>query len=147
MDEKIILFKKLLVAMDDSALAARACEAGSKLAAAFNAELAFVYVIDPGLAPVPDSILSVQKSIAEQKAHAENTIQGIVSQLQLKEMPLRFIPVGKPAEEIAKAGQEWKADIIVIGSHGRTGIKRLLLGSVAESVMHHAHCPVLVVKS
>lgn len=45
------------------------------------------------------------------------------------------------------AAKEWPADLIVIGSHGRGGVKRALLGSVAEGVMRHAPCPVLVVRA
>jgi nucleotide-binding universal stress UspA family protein len=44
------------------------------------------------------------------------------------------------------AAKEWPADVIVIGSHGRAGVTRVLLGSVAEAVMRHAPCPVLVVR-
>ncbi|MGE5112215.1 MAG: universal stress protein [Acidobacteriaceae bacterium] len=47
---------------------------------------------------------------------------------------------------MVKAANEWPADLIVIGSHGRGGVERLLLGSVAESVTRHAACPVLVVR-
>jgi universal stress protein A len=54
--------------------------------------------------------------------------------------------VGKPAAEIVNAAKEWPADVIVIGSHGRAGVTRVLLGSVAEAVMRHAPCPVLVVR-
>jgi nucleotide-binding universal stress UspA family protein len=59
---------------------------------------------------------------------------------------LEFVPVGDAASEIAKAAEDWPADLIVIGSHGRGGIRRALLGSVAEGVMRQASCPVLVVR-
>jgi nucleotide-binding universal stress UspA family protein len=53
---------------------------------------------------------------------------------------------GDPAGEIVKYATEQKADVIVIGTHGRTGVDRLVLGSVAERVMREAPCSVLVVK-
>jgi nucleotide-binding universal stress UspA family protein len=65
----------------------------------------------------------------------------------LQPAPLEFIHVGKTATEIVKAAKDWSADLIVIGSHGRGGVDRLLLGSVAEAVMRHAACPVLVVRA
>jgi universal stress protein A len=54
---------------------------------------------------------------------------------------------GDPAREILRVAEEVEADLIVMGTHGRTGLSRLLLGSAAEEVMRHATCPVLTVKS
>ncbi len=51
-----------------------------------------------------------------------------------------------PAEAICKTQKENKHDLIVMGSHGRKGLDRLLMGSVAESVMRSSHCPVLIIK-
>ena len=53
---------------------------------------------------------------------------------------------GKTAEEIVRLAQECQADLIVMGTHGRTGAVRLLMGSVAEQVLRKASCPVLMVK-
>jgi nucleotide-binding universal stress UspA family protein len=58
-----------------------------------------------------------------------------------------FVGESESFEAITKLAKEQKADMIVIGSHGRTGLRRLLMGSVAEKVIGHAPCPVLVVKS
>jgi nucleotide-binding universal stress UspA family protein len=54
---------------------------------------------------------------------------------------------GDPAEEITKSACKRNADIIVVGSHGRRGVKRMLLGSVAEKVLHNAPCSVLTIKT
>ncbi|MEQ8211521.1 MAG: universal stress protein [Lacipirellulaceae bacterium] len=56
------------------------------------------------------------------------------------------VSFGDPGHEIAKCAEEIGADVIVIPSHGRTGIKRILLGSVAERVVRLAHCPVFVLR-
>jgi len=53
---------------------------------------------------------------------------------------------GAPAEAIVRVADEESADLIVMGTHGRTGITRVLMGSVAEDVVRHAHCPVLTFK-
>ena len=53
---------------------------------------------------------------------------------------------GDPRTAIVDAADEWRADLIVVGSHGRTGLKRLMLGSVAQSVVAHAHCSVEIVR-
>ena len=57
-----------------------------------------------------------------------------------------MIPMGRPEEGIVKAAEFKQASLIIVGSHGRTGLKRLLMGSVAERVIGHAKCPVLVAK-
>ncbi|MGD9723169.1 MAG: universal stress protein [Pirellulales bacterium] len=54
--------------------------------------------------------------------------------------------LGTPAEDIVRIAEEQHADLIVIGTHGRTGLKRVLMGSVAEAVMRRATCPVLTLK-
>jgi nucleotide-binding universal stress UspA family protein len=58
----------------------------------------------------------------------------------------RFVE-GDPAEEILRAAREAGADLIIMGTHGRTGLSRLLMGSVAEQVVRRADCPVLTVKA
>jgi nucleotide-binding universal stress UspA family protein len=54
--------------------------------------------------------------------------------------------VGDPAEEILRVAQAVKADLVVLGTHGRTGLGRLLMGSVAEQIVRRAPCPVVTVK-
>lgn len=56
------------------------------------------------------------------------------------------VTTGDPSRAIVQAADEVGADLIVIGTHGRRGVQRLLLGSVAETVLRHAHCPVLAVR-
>jgi nucleotide-binding universal stress UspA family protein len=58
----------------------------------------------------------------------------------------RHVAFGSPGTTIAAYAERIGADLIVIPSHGRTGLKRLLIGSVAEVVVRHAHCPVLVLR-
>jgi nucleotide-binding universal stress UspA family protein len=55
--------------------------------------------------------------------------------------------MGTAADEIVRAAEEGGVDLIVIGTHGRTGLKRVLMGSVAEAVMRRATCPVLTLKA
>lgn len=65
----------------------------------------------------------------------------------LKQAALEFLVEGAPAAEIVKAALEWPADLVVIGSHGRGGLQRAILGSVAKAGMRRAPCPVLVVRT
>jgi universal stress protein A len=73
---------------------------------------------------------------------------------QLAEIPTppgievqRHFCEGDPAAEIVRLAKERGADVIVLGTHGRTGLLRLLMGSVAEHILRHAPCPVLIIKS
>lgn len=82
----------------------------------------------------------------------EPSIEELESMLNDIEPPDRTIPVehrlvsGDPAFELVRVAEEEKVELIVVGSHGRTGLARALLGSVAEAIVRKAHCPVLVCK-
>ena len=82
---------------------------------------------------------------------SEEYIQGELDKLESVLVPAevrveRFVREGDPAGEILRAAQFTNADLIVMGTHGRTGLARLLAGSVAEQVMRRAPCPVLTVR-
>ena len=81
---------------------------------------------------------SREKAVREYFGHfaAEHGFTGV-------DLTVRF---GDPGTEITDFAREINADLIVVPSHGRHGIKRLLLGSVAERILRHAHCPVLVLR-
>jgi len=60
---------------------------------------------------------------------------------------LKFMPEGHPTKDILKTAEIWEADLIVMGTHGRTGLLHLLVGSVAEYIVRHSKIPVMVVPS
>jgi nucleotide-binding universal stress UspA family protein len=140
-------FRRILIAVDKGPVAAHAIEVGLDLAAALKAQAAVIHVTAPPV--MYESDAGIPKSELTELAREE----GIALLAQLRENPAlpafahEFLEGGDPATEIARAAQEWPADIIVMGSHGRGGISRVLLGSVAEQVVRHAPCPVLVVRS
>lgn len=140
-------FRRILLAVDDSPIAAHAAEVGVELAKALRAELAFIYVVDPGQSMVPESGVPAANLIALCERDARRLLAGFGERSSPESPPLEFVVVGKPAAEIVKTAKEWPADIIVIGSHGRSGVGRVVLGSVAEAVMRHAPCSVLVVRA
>lgn len=137
-------FQRILVAVDEEPIAARAADVGIELARALAARLAFIFVAEPIAAP--DGGIPASELIASAEQDGKRVLAGFRQQLPADATPLQFVKVGKPAAEIIKAANEWPADVIVIGSHGRTGVTRALLGSVAEAVMRHAPCPVLVIR-
>jgi universal stress protein A len=141
-------FRKILVAVDDSAFAARAANLGFDLARSLEAEVGIIHVVNPAVvAFAPEGGIPASELIALAQQEGKRLLAAFGQRAGLQPAPLEFIHIGKPAAEIVKAARDWPADIIVVGSHGRGGVERVLLGSVAEAVMRHAPCPVLVVRA
>jgi nucleotide-binding universal stress UspA family protein len=140
-------FRGIIIAVDGSVSAAHAANVGFELARSLGAEAALIHVIDPSVVVAPEGGYPAGELIALAEQDGKRLLAGFSQRASVQPPPLEFIQVGKPATEIVKAAQEWPADLIVIGSHGRGGVQRLLLGSVADGVMRHAKCPVLVVRS
>jgi universal stress protein A len=93
-----------------------------------------------GFAGVPPLPSEYDRQTVEEQLHAVQPSQpGIPVEYRLE--------YGDPEEGILKAAQEIGADVIVMGTHGRTGLRRLLMGSIAEHVMRKAPCPVLTVRA
>jgi nucleotide-binding universal stress UspA family protein len=141
----LVSFQRVLIAVDSEPLASHAAELGIELAASLGAEVAFVHAIDPALTQATG--ITPAELIAEYEWQAKRLIGEFSKLVRQTSPPLEFIHVGKPASEIVRTAQEWRADIVVIGSHARHGVQRALLGSVAEAVMRHAPCPVFVVRA
>jgi len=140
-------FKKVLIAIDSEPVALRAAETGVNLAHALGAEVALINVVDSALAYPGDTGPPASELIAAAKLNAKRLVTTIRQRVSPQSSVLEFIQVGTPSEEIVKVAKEWSADLLVIGSHGRGGMQRALLGSVAETVMRHAPCPLVVVRS
>lgn len=138
-------FRKILIAVDGEPLADHAAEVGIELASSLGAEIGFVYVVEPALSQAPG--ISPADLIAEDEREGKRVLDRLRHLLPPACSPAEFIHAGKPASEIVRTAREWTADVIVIGSHGRHGFQRALLGSVAEEVMRHAPCPVLVLRA
>ncbi len=140
-------FQKVLIAVDDNPIAAHAADVGAELAHALGAEVALIHVIDPALAVAPDAGIPAEELALLARREAARVIADFRVRIPAGLSVLQFTPQGPPGEEIVKAAQDWPADVIVIGSHGRGGLTRALVGSVAETVMRHSPCPVLTVRA
>ena len=140
-------FKRILIAVDNEAVAAHAADVGADLARSLGADVALIHVIDPSPAVGVEFGISPDELIAQTKQDGKRLLAGFRQRLSLQPPALEFVQAGTPSTEIVKAAREWPADLIVIGSHGRGGAQRVLLGSVAEAVMRHTSCPVLVIRA
>ena len=85
---------------------------------------------------------------AERRGKLDKVLERAAGQLDDKITRVtRYTPTGDPAEEILKTTQDFDTDLVVVGARGLGGVARVLLGSVSEKVLHHARCPVLIVKA
>lgn len=139
--------RRILIAVDSAPIAAHAADVGAELAQALGAEVALINVVESSLGYPADTGVPPDELIALAKQQANKLIGDFRRRLSPQLAVLEFIPVGSPSLEIVNAAKEWPADLIAIGSHGRRGVSRVLLGSVAEGVMRDAPCPVLVMRA
>ncbi|GEK43914.1 MULTISPECIES: universal stress protein [Acinetobacter] len=143
-------YQNILVPVDGSETSYAAVAQAAELAKAFGGKITVVQVLalDPYIAAEYISATQTNDLIERARTSVLKT---------LEEAAAKFSDLGIPVEakllegqvvhrEIIKEAETSKADLIVIGSHGRTGLKRLFIGSVAQSVLGEAHIPVLVVR-
>ncbi len=144
------MFKHILVAVDGSECAAKALDAAASLAKALGAQCTACTVVDIIRAASSMTIASadvVQTYFEALREDAKHVLQQAAERARAAGVSIDTqIVEGYPAEDIVAFGKKCNADLIVMGSHGRTGIQRLLLGSVAEAVVRSAPVPVLVVR-
>jgi nucleotide-binding universal stress UspA family protein len=147
---------KMLIAIDDSKYAEHAAAYGFELANLYKAHVGLVNIVEPVIPPpsgtdlmtgsIFESQLSTDPEIINiQKEASENMIQRTIKNFAGDLQVSSFTNYGPTADGIITCSNEFNADLIVIGTHTRTGIDRLLMGSVAEHVVRHSLVPVLVV--
>jgi nucleotide-binding universal stress UspA family protein len=148
------MISKILVASDGSETARKACEYAVALAGRLGAGVVFLFVIDENVfsRPVIPVSMTATHMIDSVEAYFRDVAETVLKDLEdfaRKEAVTAEAVVrkGHPVEEIVKAAQESGADLIVVGSHGRSALKAALLGSVAYGVAHKdATIPVLIVR-
>ena len=143
--------RKVIATTDGSLLSSDALGAARGLAQALDAQLLVLHVVpDAGLPPAvgatPIDSSAVQRDLELQ---GKGIVNEAIRELgYARAQPVLVHSHGRAVHEvIAQTAQDRDADLIVMGTHGRSGLDRLLLGSVAQQVMHRAHVPVLLVRS
>lgn len=145
------MLKHILLATDGSAASDHAVAMAVDLARKFEAKLTALYAVDPypylGLGEVNSEGLNLYKQAAQEEAASAHAK---VAALCQQGSPVAFQPVVVEERDVAigivEYSQAEKADMIVVGSHGRTGIARLVLGSIATKVLAASTLPVLVAR-
>ncbi|HME31536.1 MAG TPA: universal stress protein [Terriglobales bacterium] len=138
---------KILVGIDDSQFSEEVVRAVITQFRTENTEVRVLHVLQP-IAPAPPQMASgYAPELEDQKKPAHELVERIATQLRSTGFKVNTaVEVGDVRETIIDSAAEWRADLIVVGSHGRSGFQRFLLGSVAEFVARHAKCSVELVR-
>jgi len=139
--------RRILVPLDFSPPSTRAMRFAREWAKLFGSEVYLLHVVEPigtsarfqksSVGAIPRDIVSQARVCLEELARTEFS-QPIRTRIAVRN--------GKAFDQIAAAARDFRIDVIVIATHGRTGLKHMLLGSTTERVVRHAPCPVLVLR-
>jgi nucleotide-binding universal stress UspA family protein len=142
---------KVLLAIDGSEEAGLAAQAATELSRETGSEVHVTFVL-----PRPEALIGhhtysaeVRESVLEQaRSEARQFLDGRVEQLKAEgtKVAQAHLRIGEPDKEIIRLSEEIGATLIVMGSRGLGAVSRALMGSVSDSVVKHAHCPVLVMR-
>ena len=139
---------KILMGIDDSKFSGDVLQAVITQFRPEHIEVRVLHVLQPSAPAPPQMAPGYAPELDDQKKPAHELVERIASELRCGGFKVdTAVEVGDIRERIIDAAEEWGADLIVVGSHGRSGIPRFLLGSVAEFVARHAKCSVEIVRA
>lgn len=141
------LFRKILVPIDFSSASLKALGYALALGAPAHSEVQMAYVLEPASRFLGIDVPPTAVRDDDVVASCEHDLHCIADENRTPDVRLvTSVTVGNPAREVIDLACALPADLIVLSTHGRTGVKHLLLGSVAERIVREAPCPVLVVR-
>ena len=143
--------KRILVPVDFSAPSLQALEYAIEFGKPFKAQLVVLFVVDLTVAIAPMDMYGAGAETAmvqaEQQRGGREQLARLSADLKKRRLAFRSVlQMGSPSPVIVDTAKKLKADLIVMGTHGRTGLSHVLLGSVAERVVRTASCAVLTVR-
>jgi universal stress protein A len=141
-----VQLKRILVPVDFSEHSEKALKYAARFAEQFGSNVTLLHVIQPMVYPAdfgyPPTVVDTLDDVVRAQVEERLATLAHVSSPAAQSL----VRVGQPYFEIAAAARELEVDLIIIATHGRTGLKHVLLGSTAERVVRHAPCPVLTVR-
>jgi nucleotide-binding universal stress UspA family protein len=141
-----IRVRRILCPVDFSEFSARALDHAVRVASFHDATVRVLHVVPTLFESLDPAIVPREELHELPRARAARDLDAFVKDLSDWHVTIeRSVRAGTPAHEIVAEAEQWSADLVVMGSHGRSGLKHLLLGSVTERVMHRVGCPVLAV--
>ncbi len=141
--------KRILVPIDFSECSVRALDYALAFAEQFAAKIILLHVVEPAV--YPENYLAAPATLQEVQENLLQVGRDHLAELNRKRVGHRseaelLVRIGRAHSEIPDTAKAMGADLIVIGTHGHTGLKHVLLGSTAERVVRYASCPVLTVR-
>lgn len=148
------MYSKILVAVDGSDISAHALKQAVVLARDLKAQLRIVHVVDMSWFPLaPELDIDIRSILAARRGIGESVIAVARDSAKLEgfEVESALLETDSPSQHVAEAitqeALRWQADLMVLGTHGRRGFKRLILGSVAELTARRSELPILLIPS
>jgi nucleotide-binding universal stress UspA family protein len=142
--------KRILVPTDFGDCSTPALRLAVELADKFGAELVLLHVVQDLALAMPDAVMPTPvpgPDLGQLIEAGKTGLANLIEREQLGRLrPKMEVRVGSPVAEIVAAAGDLKADLLCVGTHGRTGLAHLLLGSQAERIIRESPCPVLTVK-
>jgi nucleotide-binding universal stress UspA family protein len=145
----MVRLRRILLPTDYSDFAAAAAQYACAFAEMFQAELHLLHVLETHVIATPDLAMGMAfpSYVEESRAAAARKLEDVLdSTWKAQHEVHRTLAEGSPLVAIIRYAREHNIDLIVLGTHGRTGLSHVLLGSVAENVVRKAPCPVLTVR-
>ena len=151
------MYERILVALDGSEIAEQVLPHAEALAQAFGSTLILLRAstspqklmaeLSPGLDVATPVVLDPTEILEDEQSEIAQYLKGVAGRLRANGAKVQTDePPGDAADEIVQRASDLGADLITMTTHGRSGLKRLVFGSVAQSVLTHATCPVLLVR-
>lgn len=142
------MIKNILVPIDFSDYSKNALKYAVEFAKKFSAKLFLIYVVEPIIYPADFSMgqVAIPSTDIDIQNRAEEELKKLSDEIQTDAQVEIIIKTGKPFVEINETAREKDIDLIIIATHGHTGVEHLLFGSTAEKVVRKAPCPVLTLR-
>jgi nucleotide-binding universal stress UspA family protein len=141
-------FKKILIAVDNSICSEKAAKAGYEMASKFGAKIALLNIIEP-LPQTVNPDFALAPALMEIYDNSEENSHILLREIENKYgngIATTYLTILDTATHgIIQQAEDWGADLIVIGTHGKSGLYHFFMGSVAENVANSASCPVLII--
>lgn len=140
--------RHLLVPTDFSAASRKALAYADAFASTFGSKITLIHVIEPMVLPPEYGYLPPYspEDEARQVEAVRKQLLDLAAGLDTARQTEVSVRVGRPWHEVVGAVADLGVDLLVLTTHGRTGLRHMLMGSVAEKIVRHTHCPVLVVR-
>jgi nucleotide-binding universal stress UspA family protein len=145
---QMISIQGVMVPVDFSKESILAAKFGASLAEEYKTKLYVLHVMEPVHPSLRGYIVDFEQFQQRMIAQAKEDLENVIPKAVKDRIPVEFIlEIGHPSYLIVEKAKELGVDVVVIATHGRTGLSHVLLGSVAEKVIRHAPCPVFVIRN